>query len=413
MTDNLNSSKETVLVALDIAKKSHDAAVQFPSGKRLVMKVSNTLEGYQLLLARCLPERYQIHIGFEPTADYHRNVAYWFSKHDCKCFLVSSLSCARAREMLHNTWDKNDRKDANVVLYLMNQKIMQPFHDPLISGIFDAQELCNTYHQISLARTRCMNSLFNHYVTLYFPEIERFFNSSRADWFCRFMLKFPTPASITKYRQDTFVRRAWEIVGRKVAKQRLLIDIYQTAQQSIGLPVPANGLAIETFKLQLNRFYELNQQRAALEKQADSFLSTRADYQHLKTIPGIGPIIALMIIAESGDLNRFGHYRQYLNYCGFNLSTVQSGNRKGQYHLSKRGNSRLRYAFWLAATSAIRQRENSFREKYSRYVSSDPTNKDLCRKARTAVAAKMARVAHAMVKSDADYQGFYEFSHGT
>jgi len=58
-----------VLVALDIAKKSHDAAVQFPSGKRLLMKVANTLEGYQLLLARCLPERYQINIGFEPTAD--------------------------------------------------------------------------------------------------------------------------------------------------------------------------------------------------------------------------------------------------------------------------------------------------------------------------------------------------------
>lgn len=413
MTYESNINKKQVTVALDIAKKSHDAVVEFPTGKRISMKVANTSEGYRLLLERCRPEHHQIRVGFEPTADYHRNIAYWLYQHDCECFLVSSLSSARAREMLYGTWDKNDRKDANVVLYLLNQGLMQPFHDPLISGIFDVQEISNTYHQITLARTRCMNSLFNHYVSLYFPEIERFFNSTRASWFCRFMLKFPTPASITRYRQETFVKRAWDIVGRKVEKQRLLIDIYQTAQQSVGLPVPTDGIAIETFKLQLNRFYELDQQRAALEQRADSFLSSRPDYQHLKTIPGIGSIIALMIIAESGDLSRFGHYRQYLNYCGFNLSTIQSGNRKNQYHLSKRGNSRLRYAFWLAATSAIRQRENSFREKFQRYISKDPSNKDLCRKGRTAVAAKMARVAHALVKSDTDYQGFYEFSHGT
>ena len=31
-----------------------------------------------------------------------------------------------------------------------------------------------------------------------------------------------------------------------------------------------------------------------------------------------------MIIAESGDLTRFPHYRQYLNFCGFNLSAVRA-----------------------------------------------------------------------------------------
>ena len=131
------------------------------------------------------------------------------------------------------------------------------------------------------------------------------------------------------------------------------------------------------------------------------------------TIPGIGPIVALIILAESGDLTRFSHYRQYLNFCGFNLSALQSGNQRGQYHLSKRGNARLRYAYWLAATSAIRQRENSFREKFSRYIHKDPDNPDLKRKGRVAVASKMARIAHALVKTDSDYRGFYEFSRGT
>lgn len=413
MADTTKNSRGTVSVALDIAKKNHDVRIAFPDGKQGSMRIPNTLIGYQALLDKCQPDHHDIRVAFEPTADYHRNIAYWLAQQGCSCFHVSSLSCARAREMLYQSWDKNDRKDAKVILYLMEQGIMQPFHDPLLNGFMDVQELSNTYHQVSLARTRCMNSLFNHYITLYFPEIERFFYSSRSEWFCRFLLKFPTPASITRYRQQTFVKRAWDVVGRKIEKQRLLEDIYQTAQQSIGLPLSMSSVAMDTFRLQLQRFHDLTLQRGELEVRADQFLSERSDYQRLRSIPGVGPIVALMIIAESGNLARFGHYRQYLNFCGFNLSAHQSGGSISQYRLSKRGNSRLRYAFWLAASNAIRMRENSFREKYRRYIHKDPDNKDLCRKGRTAVAAKMARVAHALVKTDSDYQGFYEFSHGT
>jgi hypothetical protein len=42
--------------------------------------------------------------------------------------------------------------------------------------------------------------------------------------------------------------------------------------------------------------------------------------------------------------------------------------------------------------------ENSFRDKYERYMTQDPGNADVRRKALTAVAAKMARVAYALVK---------------
>ncbi len=413
MTDQTHNTNTAVLIALDIAKNSHDVLIQYPSGKYKKMKIQNTHDGYESLIDASQADRYPVKVAFEPTADYHRNIAFWLSRAGLDCYLVSSLSCARAREMLFKTWDKNDRKDARVILYLMQQELMQPFHDPLHEEIFDIQELSNTYHQISLARTRCMNSLFNHYVTLYFPEIERFFNSTRAEWFCRFLLKFPTPQSITKYRCNTFVKRAWDVVGRKVAKERFLEELYSIAENSIGLPVEKESIAVKTFQLQIQRFLDLTNARKALEKTAENLLSKRQDYKHLLTLPGVGPIIALIIVAESGDLKRFNHYRQYLNFCGFDLSAQQSGSQKGSYHLSKRGNARLRYAFWLAATVAIRQNENSFRDKYSRYVKKDPDNKDLCRKARTAVAAKMARVAHSLVKGQKDYRGYYEFSHGT
>ena len=62
----------------------------------------------------------------------------------------------------------------------------------------------------------------------------------------------------------------------------------------------------------------------------------------------------------------------------------------------------------MAAQVAIRQRDNSFRAKYERYIAKDRANADLKRKALTAITAKMARTAHALIKTGSDYRPFIE-----
>ena len=41
--------------------------------------------------------------AFEPTTDYHRNIAWWLHNQGVQCHLVSSVRCAQAREMLFKT----------------------------------------------------------------------------------------------------------------------------------------------------------------------------------------------------------------------------------------------------------------------------------------------------------------------
>lgn len=76
---------------------------------------------------------------------------------------------------MFKTWDKHDRKDAWVILYLMQQGMARPFYDPLVAGNMDIQELSNTYHQISLARIHCQHSPLNHYLifTLQCSKLEK------------------------------------------------------------------------------------------------------------------------------------------------------------------------------------------------------------------------------------------------
>lgn len=104
----------------------------------------------------------EVTIGIEPTADYHRNLAHFLLQNFNVRFL-SSISVARTREALHNSWDKNDPKDAQVILHLMKTGITQYFYDPVVEGTNDIQA-GNTHFQISLRKVKLQHSLLNHYL---------------------------------------------------------------------------------------------------------------------------------------------------------------------------------------------------------------------------------------------------------
>jgi transposase len=198
------------------------------------------------------------------------------------------------------------------------------------------------------------------------------------------------------------------LTGRKVDRARWPADFYETACQSVGVPVAPESEAVRMLRVVLEEYRDLCARRKQLEADIAPRLATNGDFVRLQTLPGIGHVLAMIILAEARDLRRFGCARQFLKYCGFDLCTEQSGQFRGTTHLSKRGNARLRYAFWMAGTVAIRMQQNSFRRKFEDYIRPDPKNADRRRKAYTAVAAKMARVAYAVVTTGNDYRRFPE-----
>jgi transposase len=408
MTNPNPGTRPIVWMAIDIAKNWNAALVEHPDGRHQRFRFRHSADEYDRLVQFLRDTHCVCRIAFEPTGDYHRLLGYRLLHEGFEVCQISSVAGARYRDAMFNSWDKNDPKDAEVILRLLKQGITQRYYDPLINGTHDLKELSKVYQQVARARARVRHRIITHYLALYFPEIERYWYSSRNDWFVQFLLQFPTPDAIRAMSRDQFVAAAWNVVGRKVGKRQQLEELHGIAQRSIGLPVAAESPAIEAFRLQLASYHALNEQRTLLEERAHALLQNRHDYQRLRELPGIGPIIALVILAEAGDLRRFGHYQQFLKFCGLDLAKVQSGVSRGQERLAKRGNARLRCALWQAATVAIRMRENAFRDKYARYVAADPTSADLRRKAHTAVTAKMARVAYALVKFDRPYRGRFE-----
>jgi transposase len=109
-----------------------------------------------------------------------------------------------------------------------------------------------------------------------------------------------------------------------------------------------------------------------VEKEMKALLETmpavKEDVERLQTMHGVGFIVACVVRAELGDLNRFERARQLTAHCGLNPSVRQSGTSvRGKTHMSKQGNEHARHMLYMAATAAI-QCKNDFALEYKAHV---------------------------------------------
>lgn len=103
----------------------------------------------------------------------------------------------------------------------------------------------------------------------------------------------------------------------------------------------------------------INEQIKQIEKQINDLFNQYPDLKEqrelLESIPGFGPVTSANFIAEVGDISRFESAKQLAAYVGLTPKWHQSGtsvDKPGR--LSKRGNVRLRTAFYMPAMAAIR-----------------------------------------------------------
>ena len=140
--------------------------IEFPNGRRRHFRMANTLGDFAKLAALLTSSGYPCRIAFEATGDYPRPLAQFLRAQGFLLCLVSSIAVGRIRDALYKSWDKNDPKDAQVILHLLKAGTTQIYFDPLENHYDDLQELANTYQQISLWKVRLYHSIVAHYLPL-------------------------------------------------------------------------------------------------------------------------------------------------------------------------------------------------------------------------------------------------------
>jgi len=128
-------------------------------------------------------------------------------------------------------------------------------------------------------------------------------------------------------------------------------------------------------------------------------------YQLLRTMPGIGPISAIQILAELALLPTDRDVRQWVAYAGLDPREYSSGSSVKQYtRISKVGNRHLRGALFMPAL-VVSQCDPHLRGFYEHLLAAG--KKKL--QALTAVARKMLHAIFGMFRSDKTYDGNYVY----
>jgi transposase len=161
------------------------------------------------------------------------------------------------------------------------------------------------------------------------------------------------------------------------------------------LPEPNLALAVQSTLLAMHG------QEAAidlLEHQACAQVRLRPAYRHLLTVNGIGKVLGLIIMLETGPVQRFakvGNYSSYARCVG--SERFSNGKRKGRGN-TKNGNKYLAWAYIEAANFAVR-----FNPTIKRYYQrkSAKTNGIVAIKT---VAHKLARACYYILRDGTDFE---------
>ena len=123
------------------------------------------------------------------------------------------------------------------------------------------------------------------------------------------------------------------------------------------------------------------------------------DELHLRrlaeTIPGVSAVGVAAILAEAGDLTRYGSARALVKHAGLCPRANESGAYTGQTRISGRGRPLLRIAAWRAVFGALRHNP-VFTARHA-HLTGRADNPLTDAQARTALAASLLRQLHAVL----------------
>lgn len=188
----------------------------------------------------------------------------------------------------------------------------------------------------------------------------------------------------------------------QIVDERVVVKNQLHAEESEAEP---NASSVKRIKA---RIKFLNNQEQEIKKDIDLIVSRDEtiikEIDTICTIPGVGKLTAVTILAETNGFELIKNKKQLVSYAGLDIKEKQSGTSvKGKSKISKKGNRNLRKAMHLPALSAIKHNEH-FKEIFVRLVSKS----GIKMKGVVAVQRKLLELVYILHKNKCIFQKHYE-----
>jgi transposase len=392
-------SNDYLIVGIDVGRHEHHAFFGTATGETLQepFVFGNHRVGFEQLIARADQlevelEVSQVMFGLKPIAVYHKPLLEYLIRHDEIAVLVATVK--GHPERLDGRWELHSGVDLLAAVAArvgQGQFAFAPAPDPDLEGL---RQLVRTRAQLEQQAHGVAMRIRNQLMAQYFPELEwadgaRSGAPDRVVW--KLMRTCFDPEAIARMRLDEFWHQVAEPSwGEREAAR--LVAVWQTAPASIGCAQSA-AVGWEARRL-VGDWQSLHWQLAELDDLTRQLAQRRPGYASLLTIPGVGPRVAAMILAELGDPHRWAHGRQVLRRAGLDLWPQRSGPSRdhGRPTISRRGNTALRAALVQAARVAVRCHP-TIRGWFTKGLEGREPERGLRRKREVQLAAKLLVVA--------------------
>jgi len=188
----------------------------------------------------------------------------------------------------------------------------------------------------------------------------------------------------------------------QIVAQRAMAKNQQHAEQAEAEP---NENSLNRIKA---RIKFLNGQEKEIKQDIENWISKdpilQNEINNICTIPGIGRLTAVIILAETNGFELIRNKKQLVSYAGLDIREKQSGTSvKGKPRISKKGNRHLRKAMHLPALTAVRWNDN-YKNIYARLVSKHGVKM----KALVAVQRKLLEMVYIIFKNKCVYDKDHE-----
>jgi len=95
-----------------------------------------------------------------------------------------------------------------------------------------------------------------------------------------------------------------------------------------------------------------------LERRIRDCVALTPEMQLLKSLPGIGDILAIVVAMEAGEMSRFPSPEHFASYSGTVPKVKSSGGRTRYGHMRQEANRYLKWAFFEAANAVVSRRHH-------------------------------------------------------
>ena len=385
-------------IGIDIAKRSHQAAVTDASGELIVKPFSfkNSAIGFAQFLS-VLEENSVAYsccvIGLEATGHYWYPLYFFLVEQKFTVKVFNPIQTAAFREIAIRKV-KNDNHDSIMIADFTRFGRYSETYIPS-----EAMLALKNLSRFRLSVSDLCSDLKRRTLVLLdqiFPEYSSVFSDTFGTTSKQLLEKYSTPDEFSEISTTKLANFIHKISRGRFGREKAEL-IKAAAHDSVGI-----SYAIDTFSFQIKQLVEqiefmedqLNEIDAEMAKQL-----AQSEYSVITTISGIGPTLGSIIVSEIGDIERFETSSKLVAYAGLDASVKQSGEfNSTQNKISKRGSPHLRRALWMAAFMSLRS-DPALYDYYSRLRARGKSH----RLATTAVARKLCIIVWAIMKSKQPY----------